>query len=334
MSWLRELFTRRQIYRDLHEEIEEHIAQHVKALMAEGASRSAAESAARKAFGNVTRIEESGREAWLWPRTERFLRDFKFAFRKLRNSPGFALTAIVNRTFARKLFGDTPAVGQRFALWATAKYEVVGVVEDGKYGSVGEDEQPTMFLPLAQGVGEVKSSNVVVLVRSSLPRGQIAAALYRTLNNAEHGAPFIVGSWEDAVDRSMMPARAATVIVAVMGVLAAMLAVTGIFGMASYTVSKRKREQGIRVALGAPRGQVVRSVLRRPAILLLVGSAVGVGVGSMTTRVFLHLVSFATPHDPLVLAGVLITMTLLGTLAGWIPARRALDIDPAQLLRE
>ena len=242
--------------------------------------------------------------------------------------------AIVNRAFARKLFGSTSAIGQRFALWATAKYEVVGVVEDGKYGSVGDDEQPAMFLPLAQGVGEVKASNVVVLVRSALPRGQIAAALYRTLNSAEHTAPFIVGSWEDVIDRSMMPARAATVIVAVMGLLAAMLAVTGIFGMASYTVSKRMREQGIRVALGAQRVEIVRAVLRRPAILLLIGSGVGVGVGLMTTRVFAHLVSFATPHDPQVLVGVLITMTLLGMLASWVPARRALKIDPARLLRE
>ena len=242
--------------------------------------------------------------------------------------------AIVNRTFARKLFGDTPAIGQRFALWATAKYEVVGVVEDGKYWSVGKDDEPAMFVPLAQGVGEVKSVSVVVLVRSSLPQGQMAATLDRTLRGVERGAPFIVGSWEDAVDRSMMPARAVTVIVAVMGLLAAMLAVTGIFGMASYTVSRRMREQGIRVALGAQSGHVVRAVLRRPAILLLVGSGLGVAVGLMTTQVFARLVSFATPNDPLVLAGVLVTMTLLGIFATLIPARRALKIDPARLLRE
>jgi hypothetical protein len=95
MTWLRGLFTRSKIYGDLHQEIEEHIAERVEALMAEGASRSDAERNARRAFGNVTRIEESGREAWLWPRTERFFKSVKFAFRKLRNSPGFALTAIL-----------------------------------------------------------------------------------------------------------------------------------------------------------------------------------------------------------------------------------------------
>ena len=141
--------------------------------------------------------------------------------------------AIVNRTFARRLFGNTSAIGQRFALWASARYEVVGVVEDGKYASMGEDEQSAMFLPLAQGVGEVKASTAVVLVRSALPRGQIAAILYRTLNSVERGAPFVVSSWEDAVDRSMVQARMATAMVAVMGLLAAMLAVTGIFGMLS-----------------------------------------------------------------------------------------------------
>jgi predicted permease len=242
--------------------------------------------------------------------------------------------AIINQTFARMLYGSAPAVGQRFALWATAKYEVVGVVEDGKYGSPGEDPQPAMFLPLAQGVGEVRQSNAIVLVRSTLPRGQIAAALYHALSGVEHGAPFIVSSWGDAVDRSMIAARAATVVLSVMGLLAAMLAVTGIFGMASYSVTQRMREQGIRMALGAQRRQVLRAMLQRPALLLLCGSGLGVGAGLLTSRLLAHLVSFATPHDPLVLAGVLLTMILLGILASWIPARRALNIDPARLLRE
>jgi len=88
------------------------------------------------------------------------------------------------------------------------------------------------------------------------------------------------------------------------------------------------------VALGAQRIQVVRAMLRRPAILLLIGSGLGIGAGLLTTRLLAHLVSFATPRDPFVLAGVLITMTLLGMIASWIPARRALKVDPARLLRE
>src|SRR6201996_3477452 len=95
MSWLRQLFTRRQIYRDLSEEIQQHLAEKVEALMAGGMSRKEAEYAAKREFGNVARIEESGHEPWMWPRAESIIADIRFAFRKLRHSPGFALTAIL-----------------------------------------------------------------------------------------------------------------------------------------------------------------------------------------------------------------------------------------------
>src|ERR1700722_18393177 len=93
------------------------------------------------------------------------------------------------------------------------------------------------------------------------------------------------------------------------------------------SVSKRMREHGIRVALGAQPVQLVRATLGKPLLLLLSGSAIGLAAGLLTTDILAHLVSFATPRDPLVLAGVLITMTLLGVLATWIPARRTIGID-------
>jgi ABC-type antimicrobial peptide transport system permease subunit len=236
----------------------------------------------------------------------------------------------MNRTFARKLYGDAPAIGQRFALWATAKYMVVGVVEDGKYQQVSEDPQPAMFIPLARGVGDVMSTSTSVVVRSQLPESQIAPALERALAGVEPGAPIIVTTWADAIDRTMVLARAGAMVLSVMGMLAAMLAITGTFGMASYSVSKRMKEQGIRMALGAGRMQVLRAILHRPVLLLFAGSVAGL----LATRVLAHLISFATPRDPLVLARVLLTMMFVGVVATWIPARRALGIDPARLLRE
>ncbi|MGB9417322.1 MAG: ABC transporter permease, partial [Acidobacteriaceae bacterium] len=95
MRWLRQLFTRRKIYSDLSEEIRLHLSEKVEALMAGGMTRKDAEYAAKREFGNVTRIEESGHEPWMWPRAESILADIRFAFRKLRHSPGFALTAIL-----------------------------------------------------------------------------------------------------------------------------------------------------------------------------------------------------------------------------------------------
>jgi ABC-type antimicrobial peptide transport system permease subunit len=119
-----------------------------------------------------------------------------------------------------------------------------------------------------------------------------------------------------------------------MGGMGAMLAITGIFGMAAYSVSKRLRELGIRLALGAQRKEVLQAALGRAFKLLAFGSAAGLVLGILASRVLALIVYQATPRDPLVLAGVVLAMLLLGLLATWIPAQRALSVDPSMLLRE
>jgi ABC-type antimicrobial peptide transport system permease subunit len=113
-----------------------------------------------------------------------------------------------------------------------------------------------------------------------------------------------------------------------------MLAITGIFGMASYSVSKRMKEFGIRVALGAQRMEVMLSALGRPLVLLLSGSIAGLVLGVLASRLLALIVYEATPRDPLVLGGVILAMPLFGVLATWIPASHALKVDPARLLRD
>jgi ABC-type antimicrobial peptide transport system permease subunit len=113
-----------------------------------------------------------------------------------------------------------------------------------------------------------------------------------------------------------------------------MLSITGIFGMAAYSVSKRLKELGIRVALGAQRKEVLQAALGRAVKLLAIGSAAGLLLGILASRVLASIVYQATPRDPLVLAGVVLAMCLLGLVATWIPAQRALSIDPLVLLRE
>jgi len=120
----------------------------------------------------------------------------------------------------------------------------------------------------------------------------------------------------------------------VMGLLGAMLAITGVFGMASYVVSRRLRELGIRVALGAGKRAVLRASLGRAFRLMAIGSASGLVLGVLATRILSHIVYQATPRDPMVLGGVVAAMLLIGLVAAWIPARRALAVDPLILLRE
>jgi len=133
---------------------------------------------------------------------------------------------------------------------------------------------------------------------------------------------------------SLFPAQMATLALGVMGGMGAVLAVTGIFGMAAYSVSKRLRELGIRVALGAQRKEVLKAALSRPVKLLAYGSVAGLLLGLLASRVLALIVYHATPRDPVVLAAVVFAMALLGLLATWIPARRALSVNPMILLRD
>src|ERR1700759_729290 len=141
-------------------------------------------------------------------------------------------------------------------------------------------------------------------------------------------------TWQKALDSALFPARMATISLGVLGMLGAMLAVTGIFGMAAYAVSKRLRELGIRVALGAQRKQILQTALGRAFNLLFWGSTAGLFLGILASRVLASVVYQATPRDPLVLSGVVLAMSLLGLVAPRIPPRRALSVDPMILLRE
>lgn len=238
--------------------------------------------------------------------------------------------AIINENFARALFGHTSALGLRFTMADKASYEVVGVVENGKYDSLTEPPWPAMFFPLEQ----TPDSDTSLVVRSRLPPEEVVPQLRRTLAQIDPSLPFMFHSWTDALALVLFPARVATVSLGVMGLLAAMLALTGVFGMAMYSVSKRMKELGIRVAMGAQRIQLMRSALQRPLVLLLSGSSAGLLLTVIASQLLAQVVYQATPGDPLVLAGATITMALLGLVATWIPAQRALGIDPAGLLRE
>jgi predicted permease len=237
--------------------------------------------------------------------------------------------AIVNQTFASKMWSGMPPIGQRFILRGNLT-EVVGVAEDSKYHDLEESPQPVVYVPLAQS----EQRDAVLVVRSRRSPGEMAAALRRTLSGFEPNAQISVQNLSDSLDGELFPARAAASALGVMGLLAAMLAVTGIFGMAAYSVSRRKKELGIRVALGARNTQVMSAAVGRPIVLLAVGSVVGLLCGVFASRLLGQIVYQANPRDPLVVGGVALTMALLGVAASAIPAWRALAVDPSKLMRE
>jgi ABC-type antimicrobial peptide transport system permease subunit len=173
-----------------------------------------------------------------------------------------------------------------------------------------------------------------VVVRSHRDRQQLAVAIRSKLRELDAGLPVDIDTWNTLLAVVLFPSRVATVSLGVLGAMGAMLSITGIFGMAAYSVSKRLKELGIRMALGAQRKEVLQAALGRPFKLLAFGSAAGLLLGILASRVLASIVYQATPRDPLVWASVVLAMLLLGLLATWIPAQRALSIDPVILLRE
>jgi ABC-type antimicrobial peptide transport system permease subunit len=172
------------------------------------------------------------------------------------------------------------------------------------------------------------------VVRSKRDPGQLVAAIRTELHKLDPAVPLYIQTRYQQLDGVLFGARMATLSLGVLGAMGAMLSITGIFGMAAYAVSKRLRELGIRIALGARWGEVLQSALGRAFKLLAVGSVTGLLLGILASRVLAYIVYSASPRDPLVLTAVVMAMALLGLLATWIPAQRALSVDPLILLRD
>jgi predicted permease len=252
----------------------------------------------------------------------------QFTWQDDRNAPRVAM---VNWEFARRIFGSSAdALGGHFKMPDGTRIRVVGIVEDGKYGSLTEDPHAAIFLPILQW----PSGTAWMVVRSRRDPRQLGPSIRNTLRQLDAGLPVNLETRQDEMAGVMFPAQMATLTLGVMGGMGAMLAVIGIFGMAAFSVSKRLKELGIRVALGAQRKEVLQAALGRVGKLLAIGSAAGLGLGILATRLLAFIVYQATPRDPLVLAGVILAMALLGLVATWIPAHRALSVDPLVLLRD
>ncbi len=238
---------------------------------------------------------------------------------------------IVNQALARKLFGTTDAIGRRFFLRENDPVEVVGVARDGKYLNLSEDAAPALFMPILQH----PDSTAVLFARSDRNPAEMAQAMRAAVASVDPAIPiFSALAWTDALGIVTFPARAATLALGVLGGLAAMLAITGIFGVASYTVSRRMREFGIRTALGAGVADVLRAALGKTMLLIGSGSVLGLLLGIGSGKLLAAVVYHASAADPVVLLAAVLTMLLLGIAATLVPARRAVSVTPAELLRE
>jgi predicted permease len=238
--------------------------------------------------------------------------------------------AIINETAARRFFAGAPALGGQIALFGDMRYTVVGVVPDTKYESVRDEAVPFVYAPLAQEPGV---AGVSVIVRSATPAAALPA-LRAALHEADPTVPL-----RDArlvarqIDTVLMPQRFGAMLLSVFGLVALAITAVGIYGTVAYTVSQRTTEIGIRRALGAQRGDILRLVLRRTGVALVGGTLVGGGVALAGTRTAEHFLYGVAATDLVAFAaaaGLLVVTTIVVALG---PARRAARIDPARAMR-
>jgi predicted permease len=239
--------------------------------------------------------------------------------------------ALVNETFVRELLPGTDPVGKRFRHSTTDKWvEIVGVVEDGKYRSLGEKLSATVFEPMDQHW----SPSQTLVARSPLAESETTRLLRRSVAELDPSLTiFDDGSLASALGLALFPAKLAAVVLASFGLLAVVLAATGVYGIMAYAVSRRTREIGIRMALGAAPSQVARAVLAHTAMLLAVGVAIGFALAFAAGKFFGQVIYGISAHDPVTYLCAIAFMAAVAFVACWVPARRAIKLDPLMALR-
>jgi predicted permease len=248
-----------------------------------------------------------------------------------QNSPP---VAIVNEAFVRTLFGSANPLGKHVRLGVNPSdkgVEVVGIVEDGKYEYLGEDPHPAVFLPIAQ----TGTRWTTLVARTRLPAPTATLLLRKAVLDLDPELTlFNVGSLKDQLALPLFPARIAAITLGIFGTLAMVLAATGLFALMAYAVSRRTREIGIRMALGARRMQVLSSVLGRTLALCAAGISMGTVITLATSRLLSAVLYGVSPRDPATYLVALVLMTMVALAVCWHPAARAIRINPACTLRE
>jgi predicted permease len=258
-----------------------------------------------------------------------------FTAQDVRTAP---LVAVVNEAFARTYFNRPNPLGLsiecQMGPFKTA-VTIVGVVEDAIYRSLREGKPATVYLPIAQLPPEAPWPFAGVAVRAA---GGSAAPLTRsvaaTISRLDPDLSISFRPLSDQVDASMVTERMVAVLSAFFGGLALLLAAVGLYGVTAYGVSLRRTEIGLRVALGADAGRVLRLVLGRVARLVAIGVVLGAAISFWATRFITALLFGLDAHDVATFVVAALILATVGLVAAWLPAYRAARIDPASVLRE
>lgn len=263
----------------------------------------------------------------------RLLAGREFTERDVRGAPK---VAIVNEKFAQKMFDGQNPVGRTFRLEAPAgqpeqTFEIVGLIANTKYRQLREDFYAIGFFPVAQDENPGVGANYVMRISGS--PGKVMEQAKATMLQVSPSLAISFLPFSQQLEESLLRERLIASLSGGFGLLAGLLATMGLYGVIVYMVERRRSEFGIRMALGANRGQVMKLVLKEALILLGIGLPVGIGLSLWTGRAASALLFGIEAHDVATLAGACLLLAVVALLAGYIPAMKAASLDPASTLR-
>jgi predicted permease len=244
--------------------------------------------------------------------------------------------AVVNQTFVRRFLNGADPIGQTLRThpepgYPSTVYQIVGVMADSKYQNLREEIPPFVIAPSSQFPDQ--GPGTAMMIRSNLPSAVILDSVKRRLGEKHPEMTPFVGSFQTWIREGLLRERLMAMLSGFFGFLAALLGMLGLYGVISYLVMQRRNEIGIRVALGASSGEVVRMVMREAGILLAIGVAVGAVLSLVAGRTAESLLFGLKSSDPPTLAAAIGLLAAIGALASFVPARRASRLDPMTALR-
>jgi len=248
---------------------------------------------------------------------------------------GSPTVVIINETLARRYFPNQDPIGRRLKVGGPERptnvwMEIVGVVGDVRYGGLDVAPEPAYYEHYLQ----VPWYSTYLVVRSATDSRQLAAAVRTSVWSLDKDLPVAdIKTMDQLLSESVERPRFRTLVFLVLGSLALVLAMTGIYGVMSHLVTQRTREIGIRVALGAPRGSVLRLIMGQGMSLALIGVVIGVGAALALARLMTSLLYDVRPTDPVTLVAITVLLLAVALAACWLPARRATKVDPLLALR-
>ncbi|MGC2661272.1 MAG: ABC transporter permease [Bryobacteraceae bacterium] len=250
------------------------------------------------------------------------------------DTPRSPRTAIVNQTFTHRFFGDSTPIGRTFhdSGRPDKTYRIIGIVQDKKYYSLREQPAPIVFVSFTQANGPEAHSTLVI--RSNEKLSALISSITTVANEINPSMVLNFSVFETDIMEGVLRERLMATLSGFFGLLAAVLAMIGLYGVISYLVIRRRSEIGLRMALGANRTDIRVMVLREAGILLGIGLAIGTALALAAANAASSLLFGLKPKDPVTLAAAITAMTAVAFVAGWLPAERAATVDPMVALRE